>query len=196
VHKSASDEKLAERLGMRLDIPLEVLRQLLARASDLVRSRLLASASPEHQEQIQRALAGIANEVVRETTKPRDFVRADNIVHELNRHAKLNEAALVEFVKERKYEEMAATLALFCGVKTDLIESLLKNVRNEGLLVAGKAAKLSWPTVELILKTRFSHHLPTGQELLEAKSNFLELTQVAAQRSMRFMNVQATTKTA
>jgi uncharacterized protein (DUF2336 family) len=196
VKKSASDEKLAERLGLRLDIPLELLRQLLARASDLVRSRLLASASSEHQEQIQRALASIANEVGREATKPRDFVRADNIVLELNRRAKLTEAALVEFINERKYEEMTATLSLFCGVKSDLIETLLKNVRHEGLLVACKAAKLSWPTVALILKNRFSHHSPSDQELLEAKDNFLELSQASAQRSMRFMNVQATAKTA
>jgi hypothetical protein len=39
VQKSANDEKLAERLGLRLDIPLTLLRQLLARAGDLVRSR-------------------------------------------------------------------------------------------------------------------------------------------------------------
>lgn len=196
VKRSASDEKLAERLGLRLDIPLELLRQLLARASNLVRSRLLASASPEHQEQIQRALAGIANEVVREATKPRDFVAADNIVLELNRRAKLNEAVLVEFISERKYEEMTATLALFCGVKSGLIETLLKNVRHEGIIVACKAAKLNWPTVSLILKTRLTHHNPSEQEILEAKDSFLELTQASAQRSIRFMNVQATTKTA
>jgi uncharacterized protein (DUF2336 family) len=196
VQKSASDEMLAERLGMRLDIPLELLRKLLTRASDLVRSRLLASAPPEHQEQIQRALAGIANEVVREATKPRDFVPADNIVFELNRRGKLNEAVLTEFINERKYEEMTATLALFCGVKSSLIETLLKNVRHEGIIVACRAAKLKWPTVSLILKTRLTHHSPSEQELLEAKDNFLDLTQASAQRSMRFMNVQATTKSA
>jgi uncharacterized protein (DUF2336 family) len=196
VKKSAGDEKLAERLGVRLDIPLELLRQLLARASDLVRSRLLASAPPQHQEQIQRALASIANEIGREATKPRDFVPADNIVLELNRAAKLTEAVLVEFINKRKYEEMTATLALFCGVKSNLIESLLKNIRSEGLIVACKAAKLSWPTVELILKARFAHHLISDHELLEAKNNFLELSQASAQRSMRFIQIQATTKTA
>ncbi len=196
VKKSASDEKLAERLGVRLDIPLELLRQLLARATDLVRSRLLASASPQHHEQIQRALASIANEVSREATKPCDFVRADNAVLELNRCGKLNERVLEAFIKERRYEEMTATLALFCGAKSDLIERLLKNLRHEGLIVACKAAKLSWSTVELILKNRFSHHSPSEQELIEAKDNFLELSQVAAQRSMRFMQVQTTTKTA
>jgi uncharacterized protein (DUF2336 family) len=196
VMKSQSDEKLAEKLGLRLDIPLELLRQLLARATDLVRSRLLAAASPENQEKIQQALASIANEVGREAVNPRDFVRADNIVLELNRRGKLNEAVLVEFVKELKYEEMTATLALFCATKSDLIERLLKNVRHEGLVIACKAAKLTWPTVSLILESRFSHHSISEKELLEAKDAFLELTQVSAQRSMRFMQVQAVAKRA
>jgi uncharacterized protein (DUF2336 family) len=194
VQKSSSDEKLAEKLGLRLDIPLELLRKLLARATDLVRSRLLASASPEQQEQIQRALASIANEIGREAVSPRDFTRADNVVFELNRFGRLNETVLVEFTKERKYEEMTATLALFCAAKSDLIERLLKNVRHDGLLVACKAAKLHWSTVSLILQNRLTHHLPSDQELLEAKSAFIGLSQAAAQRSMRFMQVQEATK--
>jgi uncharacterized protein (DUF2336 family) len=196
VKKSQSDEKLAEKFGLRLDIPFELLRQLLARATDLVRSRLLASASPESHEQIQRALASIANEVRNEATSPRDFVRADNIVLELNRQGKLTEAVLAKFIEESQYEEMTATLALFCGAKSDLIERLMKNVRHEGLIIACKAAKLSWQTVRLILQARFSHYSISEQELIEAKDAILELSQAAAQRSMRFMQVQATAKTA
>jgi uncharacterized protein (DUF2336 family) len=192
VQKSINDERLAEKLGLRLDIPLELLRQLLARATDLVRSRLLASASPENQEKIQRALASIANEVGCEAFNTRDFVRADNVVFELNRHGKLTEAALVEFIKESKYEEMTATLALFCSANSELIERLLKNISHEGLIVACKAAKLSWPTVRLILQFRFTHHSISERELLEAKEAFLELSQATAQRSMRFMQVQKT----
>ncbi len=196
VQKSESDEKLAEKLGLRLDIPLGLLRQLLARATNLVRSRLLASASPENREKIQSAIASIANEVGREAIKSRDFVNADNVVLELNRRGKLTEAVLVEFIKQRKYEEMTATLALFCGAKSNLIERLMKNVDDKGLIVACKAAKLSWPTVDLILKSRFNQHSISEHELLEAKDNFLELSQAAAQRTMRFMQVQQVAKKA
>ena len=194
VKKSHIDEKLAEKLGLRLDIPLELLRQLLSRATNLVRSRLLASASPENREKIQSAIASIANEVGREAINPRDFVRADNMVLELNRRGKLNESVLVEFITERKYEEMTSTLALFCAAKSNLIERLLKNVKHEGLVIACKAAKLSWPTVSLILKSRFNRHSVSEQELLEARDNFLELSQAAAQRTMRFMQVQDVAK--
>jgi hypothetical protein len=190
VKKSESDETLAEKLGLRLDIPLQLMRTLLARATDLVRSRLLAAATPEHQEQIQRALASIANEVGREAAGPRDFTRSDGLVSELNRRGKLTEAVLVDFINEHKYEEMTAALALFCGAKSELIERLLKSVCHEGVVIACKAAKLTWPTVEMILKARFSHHAVSQAELDTAKASFFQLSQAGAQRSMRFMQVQ------
>jgi uncharacterized protein (DUF2336 family) len=196
VQKSASDEKLAEKLSLRIDIPSELLRQLLARATDQVRSRLLSSTSPEYREEIQRALASIANEVCREVISPRNYAHADNEVLELNRRGKLTEARLVEFIMERKHEEMTATLALFCGVKSNLIERLLKNINHEGLIVACRAAKLSWPAVRLILQSRFAHHSVSEQVLLEAKDAFLELSQAGAQRTMRFMQVHNVAKQA
>jgi uncharacterized protein (DUF2336 family) len=194
LQKSENNEAIAEKLGLRLDIPLALLRQLLARATDLVRSRLLANATPEQQEQIQRALASVVNEVSREAAGSRDFAKADGVVYELNRSGMLTEQVLLGFIRENKSEEMTATLALFCGVKSDLIESLLKSVRHEGLIIACKAAKLSWPTVRLILQSRFSHHLISQRQLLGAKDSFLELSQAAAQRSIRFMQVHNAAK--
>jgi uncharacterized protein (DUF2336 family) len=196
VKKSDGDERLAERLGLRLDIPFQLLRQLLARATDLVRSRLLAAASPENQEQIQRALGSIANELGQKATRPCDFARADSLAHELNRCGQLTEAALVEFVKAHKHEETTATLALFSGVKSALIERLLKNMSHKELVVACRAGNLTWPTAALILKSPFAYHSISQQELNDARDAFLELSRAAAQESMRSMQVQGTAKAA
>lgn len=196
VKKSESDETLAEKLGLRLDIPFQLLRQLLARTTDLVRSRLLAAASPENQEQIQRALGSIANELDPEATRPSDFARADSIAHELNRSGRLTETALVNFVKAHKHEEMTATLALFSGVKSALIQRLLKNTNHKELIVACRAGNLTWPTAVLILKARSAHHSISQQELDEAKDAFLDLSRAAAQKSMQSMQVQETTRAA
>jgi uncharacterized protein (DUF2336 family) len=194
VKKSDNDEKLAERLSLRLDIPFQLLRKLLASATDLVRSRLLAAASLENLKQIQRALASIWEESGQETIRPCDFTRADSLAYELNRCGQLTEAALVDFVEAHKYEEMTATLALFSGVKSALIARLLKNTSHEDLIVACKASNLTWPTVALILKARVAHHLISQQELDEARDAFLELSRAAAQRWMRFMQVRETAR--
>jgi uncharacterized protein (DUF2336 family) len=195
--KSADhDGSLAGKLAFRLDIPLQMLRELLSRATDLVRSRLLASAPPEKREQLQQALASIANEVAREAAGTRNYANSEDLVRRLNRFGKLNEKVLVTFIDERKYEEMTSTLALFCGASSEFVERLLQNVHPEGLIVACKAAKLSWPTVREILKIRHSHHSISDQELAAARASFLALSQAAAQRALRFMLVQNKAKIA
>jgi uncharacterized protein (DUF2336 family) len=194
VKNAETDESLAEKLGLRLDMPLALLRQLLQKATDAVRARLLASATPENQEQIQRALASIVHEVGREASGARDFNRSDGLVSELNRKGQLKEATLLEFANDRRYEEMTSTLALFCQAPVSVIELLMKNPRLDGVALACKAAKLSWPTVSAILHARFAHHNILDQELAEAKDSFIELSQAAAQRALRFMIVQHKTK--
>lgn len=185
VRKSDYDEKLAETLGLRLDIPFKFLRELLARTTNLVRSRLLTNASPKNQEKIRSALASIANEPNSEAPLSRDFTRADNVAHDLNRCGQLTEAALVDFVKAKKYEEMTATLALFSGVTSGLIEGLLRNGSCKEILIACKAGNLTWPTVMLILETRIPSI--SKHEIIEARDVFIELSRPSAQEFMRSM---------
>src|SRR5258708_30804830 len=60
VKHSERDEQLAEKVGLRLDVPLRLFRELLLRATEAVRSRLMALAGPESRGQIQRVLAATA----------------------------------------------------------------------------------------------------------------------------------------
>jgi Uncharacterized protein conserved in bacteria len=71
VLKSQDDEVLSESLGLRRDLPVQLLPQLLERATQSVRDRLGFGATPEKHEKIRREVASIAGEVVREATKPR-----------------------------------------------------------------------------------------------------------------------------
>jgi uncharacterized protein (DUF2336 family) len=73
VRNAETDESLAEKLGLRLDIPLRLLRDLLLKATEAVRARLVSLAPPETRDEIQRVLAKISNEVTREATASRDF---------------------------------------------------------------------------------------------------------------------------
>ena len=194
IGSAACDGQLAEKLASRVDLPMPMLRQLLSRATDLVCSRLLTFASLEQRDQIQLALMGISDEVAREAAKPRDFSVAERLVQQLNSSEKLNEKTLVDFATQHKYEEMTSALALLCGAPVEFIERLMRNIHTLGLIIACKSAKLSWPTVREILKFRFSHHSISEQEIDEAKTTFLVLSQASAQRTFRFMLVQVMAK--
>lgn len=192
-HLAARAEKnpdLAEALGFRLDLPIQLLKQLLQRATELVRKRFLANAPAERRNQIEHALADIAADVSRDVTGAYDFSSADDLVKRLNRDGKLNEQLLLGFVCERRYEETVSALALFCCAPPKTIGRLMKNRNFDGVIVACKAAKLSWPTVSAILRLRFAHYSISENELEEARRAFLALSQASAQRTMRFMLVQ------
>jgi uncharacterized protein (DUF2336 family) len=176
VKRAVADGGFAEQLGRRIDIPLKLLRGLLARATDAVWSRLLASAAPEARQQIQLALASIVKEIGGEAAGPRNFTAAsDSLVEELNRTGKLKEPVLHQFAIDRKYEEMTSTLAPFCEAPVQLVETMMKNASGEGTVTACRAAKLTWPTAAEVLKARFSRHSVTDKGIADADEAFYAL---------------------
>ncbi len=83
VARAETDDDLTEILGLRIDLPLKFLRELLRRATDAVRARLMSVAPPELQEEIKRILKGIAS-AVRDDASARDFTRVEQLVKLLN----------------------------------------------------------------------------------------------------------------
>jgi len=193
VHNAESDESLAEKLGLRLDIPLRLLRELLLKATEAVRARLISLAPPQIRDEIQRVLAKISNEVSREATASRDFAQAQLGILQMKKEGRLDESALLEFANRRLYEQMVAALSMLSSASIDLIASLMKGPRSNGLLVPCKAAGLKWPTVSAILCNRFAHHTMSDADLALAKEDFLRLSQASAQRILRFWQVRTTT---
>jgi uncharacterized protein (DUF2336 family) len=147
VRNAETDESPAEKLGLRLDIPLGVLRDLLLKATEAVRARLLALAPPETKDEVQRALAKISNEVTREATAARDFTQAQQGILLMKKEGRLDESALPEFASRRLYEQMVAALSMLSSASTDLIASLMKGARSRGVLAPRKAAGLKGPAV-------------------------------------------------
>ena len=186
VKRAETDDGLARRIGLRLDIPLQLLRELLLRATETVRAWLLEHAPQEAQNEIQRVISEISNEVIRESTTPRDFTQAQQLIAVIKAQGKLDEATLSEFVNARKYEEIVVTLAELSSATIQTIVAVMKSDRNDEILVPCKAAGLKWPTVCMILKTRFAHHSVSDSELAQAKTDYLTLSQVSAQRTLRF----------
>jgi uncharacterized protein (DUF2336 family) len=193
VKAGETDATLAEKVGLRLDLPIRLLRELLLKATEAVRSRLLSLATPENRDEIRRVLGMICGEVSQEVAAPRDFNQARELVRSMREKNQLNEQALLQFANARKYEEMVAALSALCGASIEIIKPLMKSVTPEGLLIPCKAADLKWSTVGAILKNRFAHHSVTEEGLAQCKSNFIALSQATAQRTLRFWIVRSTT---
>jgi uncharacterized protein (DUF2336 family) len=184
-----ADGELAEILGMRIDLPLTYLRDLVRRATEAVRSRLMAIAPAELQEEIRRVLNSIAGAAGADSGSGRDFSRAEALVKLLKEHDELDEAAIIKFAGAGKIDEVAASLAILNNARTEMMARLLEGPRSDLILIPCKSAGLSWPVVETILSKRPLQQPISPQTLKLALRDYDRLSAETAQRTLRFWQV-------
>jgi uncharacterized protein (DUF2336 family) len=188
VKRAEEDGVLAEKVGMRTDIPPRLFRQLLMQASEMVQRRLLAKAKPETQSEIRRILAQVTDEVAAKAA-PRNYTAAIAAVRALHKERKLGEADIAEFAKAGKYEETIAALSTLCAVPVEVVDRLMNGERADPVLILARAVGFSWPTVKAVLNARPGAK-PSPQTLDVARENFERLTATTAQRVVRFWQVR------
>jgi uncharacterized protein (DUF2336 family) len=185
VKRAERDGILAEKIGLRPDIPARLFRDLLMQATEVVRRRLLAHARPEARAEIQRVLAKIADEVGAEAA-PRDYRQALNTVLALDNAGQLDETCVTEFANSGSYEETVAALSVLCAVPIDVVDRLMADERPDPILILGKAIGFSWASVRAIITMRQTPHPLSSEALDEAFGNLQRLSAPTAQRVVRF----------
>jgi uncharacterized protein (DUF2336 family) len=188
VERAEQDGVLAEKVGMRTDIPPRLFRQLVIQASEVVQKRLLAKAKPETQAEIRRVLAQVTDKVAAKAA-PRNYTVALAAVRALHKERKLGEADVAEFAKAGKYEETIAALATMCAVPVEVVGRLMSGERADPVLILARAVGFGWPTVRVIFNARPGGR-PSPQTLDAALENFERLTPTTAQRVVRFWQVR------
>jgi uncharacterized protein (DUF2336 family) len=181
VGRAEKDEGLAEKLGVRLDIPGSLLRELIGKVADVVRARFLTAPRPVARPKAQNA-AG-QNGAPR---KAIDYTEAHNEVVVLNRTGKLNDSMVNRFAVRGEYTHVVAALALKADVKVEAIEPLLEPDRVYGLIVACKAARLTWSTTTMIVRNRPNCPPSTDRELEQCVAVYETLLLSVAQWTVRW----------
>jgi uncharacterized protein (DUF2336 family) len=185
-HAEADDE-LTETLGLRIDLPVNFLRDLLQRATEAVRARLARIAPPELQEEIQRVLKAIASKVRGELAPARDFSRAEAVVRRMKGLNELNDAAIAGFAENNRFDEVAASLGILNNsAPTDMMARLLEGLRADLILIPCKSAGLNWTTVEAILCHRPIKRKIDDATLKLAMRDYGKLSPETAERTVRF----------
>ena len=188
VKRAEEDNVLAEKVGMRTDIPPRLFRQLLMHASEVVQKRLLSKAKPETQTEIRRVLAQVTDEVAAKAA-PRNYAAALAAVRALHSQHRLKESDIAEFAKSGKYEETIAALAILCAVPAEVVDRLMNGDRADPVLILARASGFGWSTVRTILNARPGAK-PSPHALDVARDNFERLTVTTAQRVVRFWQVR------
>jgi uncharacterized protein (DUF2336 family) len=184
-----ADDTLTEKLGLRLDLPVHLLRPLLEKAHEIVREKLLRVAPPDHRDEIKQVLLGIDGKVIDDLPSAPDFDLARRVVHKMHVDGELDEIALLQFVKGSRYAETIMALSAMCATPHEIIDKIVQSDRREALIIPCRAAALSWTTVRAMLNY-ISGGLVPPDELEELKADYAKLSPATAQRVLRFWCVQ------
>jgi uncharacterized protein (DUF2336 family) len=189
IGRASDDGVLAEKIGLRTDIPPRLFRQLLMQATEMVQSRLLARAKPETQAEIRKVLAQVTQEVAAKAA-PRSYAAAMQAVRALHQQRPLTEADVLDYAKAGKYEETLAALATMCAVPIEVVDRLMGGERFDPVLILGRAADFSWGTVNAIINAKPDASDISADVIKAARDNFDRLTPATAQRVVRFWQVR------
>jgi uncharacterized protein (DUF2336 family) len=198
VKRAEGDDRLAESVGRRIDVPVRLFRKLLLRATEAVRNRLLALVDPGSRDRIQQILASISEDASHEATiqSEHDYAAATARMLAIQSQGKLKDAAIFEAVKAGRHADVVAGISLLCGAPLLLIDILLQTKQREALLVPCKAADLEWPTVRLILNGQVAGRKMSDQERDRAEGEYKKLSRVSAGRVLRFWQLRRTANSA
>ncbi len=182
VRRAAGDDRLAETVALRPDIPAAHLRELVREATEIVRRRLLAAANPGTRQEISRVLAEVSTAVGASLAIA--YQRAQRDVMTLIRQGQLDETRLLAVAENGQLEDTIAMLSALSGVPIATIERLFRAERSDGLLILGRAIGVQWPTVRAITVLQSGRSF--GPNLEEARVNFERLSRTSAERVARF----------
>jgi uncharacterized protein (DUF2336 family) len=179
VDRSEEDEDLAVTVAKRRELPPQLFRQLVAKATLAVQQRILASANPG-------TVADISREVEEKTVARRDYDAAKRAVMLLQQQNRLSTRALMDFALAREFEPMVATLAALTGVSVELVDRLMGDTSGDGLVILCKSIALDWNTARAVIVASAD-----GEPMLVARTDeisvrYLKLSTYAAQRVIRF----------
>lgn len=186
IARADADEELVEILGLRIDLPLQFLRDLLRRASEAVRAKLAAIAPPELQEEIKRVLKSIVGEAGEDRPAMRDLSRTEHFIKLMRDLKELDDAAVYLFAEAKKFDEVIVSLAVINDVPTEMMARLLEGPRSDLILIPCRSARLNWPSVEAILRNRPMALPINEQTLVHAQRDYKKLSFETAQRTIRF----------
>jgi uncharacterized protein (DUF2336 family) len=190
VTRSAGDETLTACVGSRPDIPHHLFLALLATASDLVRSKLIAEKHHARRE-IEQAVATVTDEIWNDAdVSSTNYEEARAIVQPKFDSGELDDVAVLSFSESKKFVETTIALAYLCNVSTDVVEQALSQDQLDMILVLAKAAKLSWATTKMLLSFPGRQRRISSGEIEQCLASFERLNFATAQHIIEFYRMR------
>jgi len=172
IKRAEGDSILAEQLGLRHDIPRHVFQQLIAKASDDVKKRLLRE-RPDMAEQIQSSVTDVAGKLQSKFGPvSRSYFVAKRTVTTQHQLGNLNENSISGYARSHRFDEVTIGLSLLCALPGDVIERALVDKNREMALILAKALDFSWATTMALLFLGAKDHRITAVDLNDLEKEY------------------------
>lgn len=188
VQRSEGDEVLAEHVGLRRDLPRHHLHALLMKASDAVLKKL-TRVHPHLAPEVEHVLQGITGRIEAEATS-HDYADAKVVVEALQRSGELGEEQILTFTRMNRHKEAIVALSTLSGLPIEGIERAMLDDQTDMVLIAAKAASLSWATAKSFVLMQASGRGFSQADLDRIRQSFERLQVGTAQRVVRFYQVR------
>jgi uncharacterized protein (DUF2336 family) len=183
---AATDNILATQLLQRKDIPAPHLHAAITKASQAVMNKMIAEC-PNLEANIRNAVS-LAAETLHDDlhARTRDYSAAVRQIDTMQTAEMLNDAIVGEFAKARNIESAVVALARIADIPIDTVVHCLFGDQVDLLLILARAAGLSWVTTKWLLVLREMELRGPRHDTDQARSLFLKLHPVTAQRLLRY----------
>ncbi len=190
VTRSEKEVGLAEIVSIRSEMSPHHFRQLVSRATDVVRRRLEVISDPRIHAKIKRIVSQIGRELDRSVVAPdRDYSAAQTLVNSMREDTAVLRGKLLEFVAEERFEEMVVCLAVLGELSVGDVDAIMMKKDDGGILLLCKGIGLAWSTVRSILS--LSAAAGGARATDDSFARFERLGASTAQRVLRFWRVRA-----
>jgi uncharacterized protein (DUF2336 family) len=191
VQRAEEDESVAVAVANRIDLPHDLLEQLVRKATTVVQQRLMASSRPEIRQKISQVLAIVSDRVARSTAPSgrggRNLMKKD---------AALLRARISHCTDGRNINGLIDALATLAELPVRAVAKLVEVKSGEALVALGKACEIGWPD----FKKAISVLMPADAASRKASGALFEiyaaLSPVDAQRAVQFIRTNTSRSTA
>lgn len=193
VERAETSDGIATCVAIRPSMPRHHLLKLINQASVSVRARM-AAANPKLAAEISSAIQTATRKA---RSAPAAMSEEAAISHELvrllHKDGRLDETEVLKFAINEKFDEANAAIACLARVPVAVVESMMIEASNEGILILSKVGNFSWPTVKGIIDMRQKlANQPLSDNIAE-RNTYERLRPSTAQQVLRFHRMQQVT---
>jgi uncharacterized protein (DUF2336 family) len=192
VMRAIQDDTLQATLGLRRDIPTELVDQLMVAAKNSARRRLSEGLEPALAGDVEGAVERGADAISAQGQMPGELgaIGAALVeIRELNEAGLLDEARVRDFARDGASEHAICGVAVLAQLSLPASEQIILGSDREAVLLAARALGWSWETTAALISLR--KDLGKSQAALDrARDSFRNLAQSTAQRVLGFLRMR------